>query len=139
MQGGLTMLSAYQRHTAAQAYIFGFVYNDLVFMRYTDTLPQSLIRKQRDGYYVRITRTQAKAWLPGAICLGIATQLYSTKYNKGVMFESLVHRYYGIEWHGKDNTPFYKAGDIEIDGKQVQIKFRHARLAYYSTLQRLGG
>ena len=59
------------------------------------------------------------------------------KYNKGVMFEKAIYEKFGQEFRGKDSVPFHKGGDIVINGKQVQIKYLHARVCYDRTLQKL--
>ena len=43
----------------------------------------------------------------------------------------------GQEFRGKDNVPFYMSGDITLDGKEVQIKYLHARICYDKTLTKL--
>jgi hypothetical protein len=49
----------------------------------------------------------------------------TTKYNRGEIFEKLVTEKFGQVWV-KDNIPFTKAGDIEVDGVAYQIKFQKA-------------
>lgn len=61
------------------------------------------------------------------ICLGSAEMLKAEKYNKGEIFEKLVTEYFGQVWE-KDNIPFWVQGDIEINGKQIQIKLDSATL-----------
>lgn len=46
----------------------------------------------------------------------------NSKYNKGEILEQLVNNYYGKDWE-KDNIRYDIQGDIEIAGKQVQIKY----------------
>ena len=53
------------------------------------------------------------------------------------MFEKMVYEFYGQEFRGKDNVPFHKAGDITINGKEIQIKYLHARICYDKTLKKL--
>ena len=59
------------------------------------------------------------------------------EYNKGVMFEKLVHEINGQTFRGKDNVKFTEGGDIVIDGKEIQVKYEHARICYDKTLQKL--
>jgi hypothetical protein len=53
------------------------------------------------------------------------------------MLEKLVYEYYGQEFRGKDNVPFYESGDITINGTEVQVKFGLARVVSNGTLTRL--
>jgi hypothetical protein len=62
--------------------------------------------------------------------------LIDEKYNKGEMFEKAVTEYYGQEWQ-KDNVPFHKAGDINVGGVEIQIKFEKAALATSKTIEKL--
>jgi hypothetical protein len=61
------------------------------------------------------------------ICLGSAECLVADKYNKGEIFEKLVTEYFGQVW-SKDNVPFYIDGDINVNGKKIQIKLDSATL-----------
>lgn len=69
--------------------------------------------------------------------VGTLTELENGIYNKGVMFEKMVYEFFGQEFRGKDNVPFHKAGDITIDGKEIQVKYLHARICYDKTLKKL--
>jgi hypothetical protein len=43
----------------------------------------------------------------------------------------------GQEFRGKENVGFWVEGDLEIDGRQVQIKFNGAQIVVETTLKRL--
>ena len=60
----------------------------------------------------------------------------TTRYNKGEIFEKLVTELFGQVWE-KDNVPFTKAGDIEVDGIAYQIKFEKATFTNEKTLKKL--
>lgn len=72
-----------------------------------------------------------------AVLVGTVADLEDEKYNKGVMFEKLVYEMNGQEFRGKDNVRFTEGGDIVIDGKQIQVKYEHARICYDTTLTKL--
>ncbi len=72
----------------------------------------------------------------GAICLG-NEDILNGKYNRGVEFERIISEMNGQAFRGKDNVPFYVEGDLEINGKQVQIKFNGAQIVAERTLKRL--
>ena len=59
------------------------------------------------------------------------------RYNKGVEFERLISELNGQEFRGKKNVGFWVEGDLEINGKQVQIKFNGAQIVVEKTLERL--
>ena len=61
----------------------------------------------------------------------------SSIYNRGEIFEKLVTEWFGQVWK-KDNIPFTEAGDIEVDGIAIQIKFQKSTLANEKTLERVG-
>ena len=53
------------------------------------------------------------------------------------MFEKLVYELNGQTFRGKDSVRFTEGGDIIIDGKEIQVKYEHARICYDRTLQKL--
>ena len=57
--------------------------------------------------------------------------------NLGVALERQVYRMNGQEPRAKDNVRFYEAGDITINGKEIQVKYEHARICYEKTLRKL--
>jgi hypothetical protein len=59
------------------------------------------------------------------------------QYNKGVEFERIISEMNGQEFRGKENVGFWVEGDLEIDGRQVQIKFNGAQIVVETTLERL--
>jgi hypothetical protein len=59
------------------------------------------------------------------------------EYNKGVEFERIISEMNGVEYRGKDSVPFYEAGDLNADGKEIQIKFNGAQIVVERTLKRL--
>ena len=72
----------------------------------------------------------------GAVCLG-GEELLIGDYNKGVEFERLISEINGIEYRGKDSVGFWVEGDVEIDGKQVQVKMNGAQIVVERTLKNL--
>lgn len=66
----------------------------------------------------------------GAINLGSVNEMYrlyqcNTKqgFNGGYCFEKAIFNFYGIEGWTQDNKPASDGGDVEINGKQVQLKY----------------
>ena len=64
-----------------------------------------------------------------AVKVGILADLEG-EYNKGVMFEKLVYEINGQTFRGKDNVKFTEGGDIVIDGREIQVKYEHARICF---------
>lgn len=129
-------MTAYIAQSAARVFYIGFVYDGklyLVVLR--DTIPAAFLRVTTtskthvNAVRVQITSKMAQLLIKDgrAIELGDATALnYSDKYNRGEHFERyIVERYTTTTWY-KDTTPWYIAGDAEINGEQVQIKFNGA-------------
>jgi len=63
-----------------------------------------------------------------ALLMGTAEMLEDDKHNRGEIFEKIItETLTGKTWK-KDSTPFWKAGDIELNGEQIQIKLSEAEL-----------
>lgn len=58
------------------------------------------------------------------------------KYNRGEVFEKLVTEKFNQVWE-KDNVPFWKDGDITVNGKSYQIKFEKATFTTEKQLAKL--
>ena len=64
--------------------------------------------------------------------------LYNRGYNRGEIFEKLIYQHYNQVWR-KDDKPFTKYGDIQIDNIDYQIKYKRATVTTYKTMNRLIG
>lgn len=133
----------YQRFTKANEYIVGFPIDEDVYGARLDKIPRRYLRVQREtdgtfGLYLCVnTKKFKRQLLKKAEKICSLSDLIDSKYNKGVMFEKKIYEHYGQEFRGKDRVPFHKSGDITIDGKEVQVKYLHARMCYDKTLTRL--
>lgn len=136
----------YEHFTAAQGYIVGFTQNGIVYGVKLDKIPRRFTTIQKEcskagggyGLYINIVSKKAQSeLLKKAFVVGTLAELEDSIYNKGVMFEKMVYEYYGQEFRGKDNVPFYMAGDITLDGKEIQVKYLKARICYEKTLKKL--
>ena len=139
------MLSAHNQLSAADLYNLGFVYHKQVYTITLGELPASCIKEDRASskrgggrrLRVRLNRAAKEELLRmGAALLGGEELLQDAKYNKGERYEQLITERAGNVW-AKDSVPFNVAGDIVINGKQVQIKFDGATLVNEATLIRL--
>ena len=135
----------YERFTAAEGYAIGFHIGDDVYCAMLDTIPRRFTRIQKEckragggyGLYINVRTKKAKNELiKKAVKVGTMADLKG-KYNRGVMFEKLIYELNGQTFRGKDNICFTDGGDIVIDGKEIQVKYEHARICYDKTLQKL--
>lgn len=129
-----TMIKWYRDKSAADSYIIGFTYNKNIYMvNVAEIMPRYLSveeasRNQGENLRLRIKKAhKSELMKKNPICLGSKSQLVTDKYNKGEIFEKLVTEHYGQEWK-KDTIPFWVQGDININGKEVQIKLDSATL-----------
>ena len=147
----------YNRFTAAQGYAIGFHIGNDVYCAMLDTIPRRYTKTQREcsklgggyGYYINVNNSKSKQeLLKYAIKIGTIADITDTDgyinkrgelkhRNKGVMFEKLVYEWFGQEFRGKDSVPFWEAGDITIDGKEIQVKYEYARICYDKALTKL--
>ena len=135
----------YERFTAAEGYAIGFHIGDDVYCAMLDTIPRRFTRVQKEckragggyGLYINVRTKKAKNELiKKAVKVGTMADLEG-QYNRGVMFEKLIYELNGQTFRGKDNVRFTKGGDIVINGKEIQVKFEHARICYDKTLTKL--
>ena len=142
------MIREYARMAAAHKYIVGYEDKGNLFyavfdgMIRDDMLKGDRAASSKGGMMkvrVRVS-SKVKAILRSsgkAILLGAADLLNTNdKYNRGERFERLVtERLTGKAW-AKDSVPFNVAGDIQLNGEEIQIKFDGAELTNEKTLAR---
>lgn len=143
------MITLYNTLSAADGYIVGFVLNHLLYyVQFDGHLPTEFLKfdhasSKRGGMAkvrVRIASEIRKAMVANgqAILLGSEELLNTTdRWNKGERFERVITETLTTEKWVKDSTPFTVAGDIELNGKQIQIKFTDAELTNEKTLRRI--
>ena len=140
------LIAAYIALTAANEYWFGFTLNHKVYvvtgMTFADLRPFLKIEKaaaSKGGHSkIRIKARvgELAGLLPRATFLGDETILADEKWNTGIKFEKIVtERIAGKEWV-RDSVPFWIAGDLALDGKQIQVKFNGAELTNEKTIRR---
>jgi len=140
-----TMIKWYRQFSAADAYAVGFVYKHNLYMAMMEEIAPRFMKVERESskkggkqkLQLRLNNQYKESLIrKGAECLG-SEDLLIGEYNKGVEFERLVYMKNGQEYRGKDNVGFWVAGDIEIDGKQVQVKLEGAQIVVENTLENL--
>lgn len=129
-----TIIKWYRRKSAADGYILGYVYAGQLWMiEVKEIMPRFLTieeasRNQGENLRLRIRKSLKEELMrKNSICLGNASLLVTEKYNKGEIFEKLVTEYFGQTWK-KDTIPFWIQGDINVNGRELQIKLDAATL-----------
>ena len=142
------MLTAYERLSASHVYALGFVHaHDLYVVRLSFaelTVFAKLDRaSQSHGgmlkIRIRLTAKDRAELSAKADRLGAEDLLTADpKHNKGENLErELTERWTAERWV-KDSIPFWKAGDIRVDGVEVQVKLDGAELTNERILGKLG-
>lgn len=139
------MKAWYLEVSAADMYQVGFVYRGSLYAVMVDELPDNWLKHDRasskrggwEKIRVRLGATVKRELVNSgvAVRLGGCELLNIPTYNKGEAFEQLITVRAGQTWV-KDNIPFWVAGDIELDGKQVQLKLDGAELTNERTMMR---
>lgn len=139
------MRKEYEQYTAAQSYILGFSDGNDVYAIELDKIPRRFTCIQKEsksngggyGLYVKIFQQKFRSYLlKRAYKVGTLADLEG-EYNKGVMFEKLIYEINGQTFRGKDSVKFFESGDITLNGREVQVKYSHARICYDRTLRNL--
>lgn len=141
------MMTAYNARSAAHTYALGFVeaHNlyavKLSFSELSKYFKLDRASSKRGGFAkIRIKLTaKDRAELSATAELIGAEDLLSkdSAHNKGENFErELTERWTSEPWV-KDSVPFWVAGDIRVEGVEVQVKLDGAELTNERTLARL--
>ena len=140
-----TMIKNYRKFSAAEGYALGFVYKHNLYVAFVDEIAPRFMNVERESskkggkqkLQLRLRNKHMESLIrKGAECLGDESMLIGD-YNKGVEFERIISERNGIEYRGKDSVGFWVAGDVEIDGKQVQVKLNGAQIVVENTLENL--
>ena len=141
------MMTAYNAKSAAHAYALGFTHAGNLFAARMSFAELSRFFKldrassKRGGFAkIRIKLTAKDRAELSATAELIGAEDLLTKdsaHNKGENFErELTERWTSEAWV-KDSVPFWVAGDIRVDGIEVQVKLDGAELTNERTLARL--
>lgn len=142
------MINRYNALAVATAYIVGFILDGMLYYTVSAHIADEFLKldrmssKRGDWAKIRVKLTSAdrKALVAcgKAIMIGSADLLNTAdKYNKGERFERVITETLTGETWVKDSVPFNVAGDITLNGEQVQIKFDGAELTNERTLMRI--
>lgn len=143
------LLAGHDAHTAAQEYVLGFVRHSVLYALRTRELPRTALKLNRtssakggwSAVRVRLSaELKEQLVAAGAKALGPASLLEDPdEPNKGVVFERITASWLGVRWERKSNAPWWEAGDLLVDGKQVQVKLDNATLLTEQHLLHLRG
>lgn len=142
------MIARYNALAVATAYIIGFVLDGMLYYTMSAHIADEFLKldrmsSKRGGWAkirVKLTSADRKALVAcgKAIMLGSADLLNTAdKYNKGERFERIITETLAGETWTKDSVPFNVAGDITLNGEEVQVKFDGAELTNEKTLMRM--
>ena len=140
------MLEVYTKYSAADFYRFGFVEKRELYSIDFDHVPTELLKPDYDSktkrpkIRIRFTKAIKEKYLASGRCVheGPAELLnYDDKYTNGHHYEHYITERYTNQTWEYDSIPFYVQGDINLDGKEVQIKFDSAELTNERCLTRL--
>jgi hypothetical protein len=140
-----TMIKNYRRFSAADSYVLGFIYKHEVYIIEVKEIMPRFMRVEHESskkggnakLQLRLTNKDMEYLIrKGAYSIG-TEEILVGKYNKGVEFEREVASHYDIIWRGKDNLPFYTSGDINVRGREIQVKFNGAQIVVETTLKKL--
>ena len=137
-----TLRKYYEQFSAANSHIVGFIYNHDLYMTEMESIPPRYLcesaasRGQGNSLRLRIKKKYKEQLIrKGAIYLG-SEDMLDGAYNKGEEFERLVTEYFGQVWK-KDSVPFWIKGDINVNGREIQIKLDSATLINESRIKSL--
>lgn len=141
------MISRYNELSYTHNYIYGFSFQNNIYMVETTTEVMPYILKldkasRGAGYALRFKPTVAqKLFLMTSASVLCSEKFFNetvahSKYNKGEIFEKMVTEKAGQVWT-KDSVPFTECGDINVNGIEYQIKYQGATLTNEKILNKL--
>ena len=142
------MMNAYNARSASHTYALGFVSGGklyaqkLTFEELSAFFKLDRASSKRGGFAkIRIKlSSKARAELTATAELIGSEDLLTADpaHNKGENFErELTERWTSETWV-KDSVPFWVAGDIRVNGVEIQVKLDGAELTNEKTLARMG-
>lgn len=142
------MIARYNALSAATAYIVGFIFNGMLYYVMSEHISDSFLKldrmsSKRGGWAkirVKLSASDRQALVASGLAVLVGTEamlLTNDKYNKGERFERIITETLTGETWVKDSVPFNVAGDITLNGQEVQIKFDGAELTNERMLMRM--
>ena len=142
------MMNRYEQASAAHTYALGFTANGnlyatkLNFTELSRYFKLDRASSKRGGFAkIRIKLTsadRAELSLTAELIGAESLLVKDTAHNKGENFERELTERWTAETWVKDSVPFWVAGDITVNGEEVQVKLDGAELTNERTLARMG-
>lgn len=142
-----TMKTLYNLLSASHLYILGFAVQNVLYYAMMDfeTLAKYMKMDRastaRGGFAklrIKLTREQKAELLRMAKTCGMVENLLDDPHhNKGENFERIITELLTPDKWVKDSVPFNVAGDITLNGENVQIKFDGAEITNERLLAKL--
>ena len=142
------MASAYHAHSASHVYALGFVHAGslyvvkLSFAELSRYFKLDRASSKRGGFLkIRIKLTskdRAELSLTAELIGAESLLTADPAHNKGENFERVLTERWTAEAWVKDSIPFWMAGDITVNGENIQIKLDGAELTNEKILERIG-
>lgn len=145
-----TMFKNYKKYAAHDAYIIGFIVNNLLYMTFVPKIMPRWVKldytSHSRGHVAKIklyisANDRDRLIAKNSVCLGNAEELFASAMkrhptcNKGNIFECIVDEYYNIPFRGcGEKIGFWHDGDITINGIKYQIKMNGAQIVVEKTL-----
>lgn len=139
----MDILQDYNDTAATETYCNGFTWRHVVYgFIHRGPWPREWTRETPSSRGIPALRVYFRKEVKQAlIAAGIAkpigpeTEVLTGPGNAGEQWEHYIFRRHGRAWH-RDKTPYWVAGDIEINGEQVQVKFHNATLTNAATVEK---
>lgn len=131
------MVTEYEKYSKAHSYILGFERKGnlyavkMGFEELAMSIRYTVSSRGNEQARIYISSENRKAYIASgrAVIIAKAEELEAdSKHNKGDNFERIVSESYGIAWTGKNSVPFWVAGDINVNGEEIQIKLQGGEL-----------
>ena len=142
------MMTAYERLSASHVYALGFVHGGLLYAQKLTFAELSAFFKldrassKRGGFAkirIKLTASDRAELSLTAELIGAESLLTAdASHNKGENFERELTERWTAETWVKDSVPFNVAGDLVLNGENVQVKLDGAELTNEKILAKLG-
>ena len=145
----------YNKTKANELYKICFEYKKVMYIYTTKELPQNQIfikiRDNKEYLQLRLNKEYKEYILNNeqdkiqVLCTvkeyNQKKKQYSKKYNKtfnnGTIFEVLCKHLYNQRYTGHDTTPYNIAGDIRVNGIEIQLKYQNAQIVSFDTVKKI--
>ena len=140
------MMTEYRARSAAHTYALGFLYEHrlyavkLTFDEIAHFFKLDRASSKRGGFAkirIKLTAKDRAELSATAELIGSEDLLHADPhYNRGDNFEKALMERWTSETWVKNSDPFWVAGDIRVDGVEIQVKLDSAELTNERTLTR---